>query len=117
MGLFTCLLATRIHDPMNWWRTHLPDKAQTILARLWPYAVVSYSILSVMLLGATVLGVDNNSVVDLVIKIASAMIIPIPLMILGGIARDIQKRTINNKSQPVRQHTILLHPTSPRNEV
>jgi hypothetical protein len=110
LGIFTSILATRINNPLDWWRTHLPEKAQKILAQLWPWSVVAYSILSVMLLGATVLGVDNKSVVDLVIMIASAMIIPIPLMIVGGIARDIQQRMKRDqKSHVVSHQADLLH--------
>jgi hypothetical protein len=90
LGLFTSLLATRIHSPLNWWRRYLPKRAVRILAQLYPWAVLSFSILSIMLLGYTLLGFNNEVIVSMVTPIAATMIIPAPLMIISGIAHDIQ---------------------------
>ena len=90
LGLFTSLLATRIHSPLTLWRTCLPKRAVRMLAQLYPWAVLSFSILSIMLLGATLLGFNNEVVVSMVTPIATAMIIPAPLMIISGIAHDIR---------------------------
>ena len=89
LGIFTSILATRINSPLNWWRRNLPKRVY-ILSRLWPLSVLGYAILSMMLLVSTVLGVNNQSIVSMVTPIASAMIIPVPVMIIGGIAYDIK---------------------------
>jgi len=90
LGLFTSLLATRIHSPLTLWRAYLPERALRMLAQLYPWAVLSFSTLSVMLLGTTLLGFNSEAIVSLVTPIATAMIIPAPLMIIGGIAHDIK---------------------------
>ena len=92
LGIFTSILASRINRPLDWWRRYLPEKA-FILARLWYLSVFVYGILSTMLLSATVMGINNHTIVDLIVPIASVMIVPVPIMIFGGIALDIQNQT------------------------
>jgi hypothetical protein len=90
LGLFTSLLATGVRSPLTLWRACLPERAVRMLARLYPWAVLSFSTLSVMLLGATFLGFNSEVIVSMVTPIATAMIIPAPLMIISGIAHDIK---------------------------
>ena len=90
LGIFTSVFGSRINHPLNWWRKHLPMNVRPILVSLWPWSVLGYSLLSLLLLIATVMGVNNASIVKYTLSIATAMIIPIPIMILGAIAHDIQ---------------------------
>ena len=90
LGLFTSLLATIIQSPLTWWRKHLPKCAVRLLTQLYPWALRSFSIMSIMLLGSTLLGVNNEAFVSLITPIAAIMIFPTPLMIIGGIAHDVQ---------------------------
>ena len=88
LGIFTSILASRINSPLDWWNSHLPKNAYNI-TRLWSLSVFVYGILSVMLLGATLMGLNNQAILDMVLPIASFMIIPVPIMIFGAIASDL----------------------------
>src|SRR4030042_1816530 len=42
MAIIASLIATQINKPLSWWRTHLPNNLQTILVKLWPWALIIY---------------------------------------------------------------------------
>lgn len=40
VALLASFVATSINNPLNWWRTHLPENIQNILVKLWPWDVI-----------------------------------------------------------------------------
>ncbi|MCW4014067.1 MAG: hypothetical protein NWF07_13930 [Candidatus Bathyarchaeota archaeon] len=89
LGLVTCVLAKGINSPLDWWRKRISIQWQRRLAGAWGWSIGVYWILSVLLLLFTVMGVNDAVVLGHVLNIAGLMIIPIPLMILGAISREL----------------------------
>jgi hypothetical protein len=90
IALITCVLAIGINRPLTWWRTHLSKKVQQWFVRLFPLAVLSYAIISGVMLVLTVIGVNSQILIDALTPLATLMFIPIMLMIFGGLAIDVQ---------------------------
>ena len=94
LTVITSLLATQINKPHEWWRKRLPANPRRWLSRLFPVSTVSYALISISMLIITVQGVNNEALIKLLEPLAAAMFIPILLMILGGIAHDINTRNV-----------------------
>lgn len=92
LAIITCILATRIDKPLNWWRSHLPTKLQLWLTKLLPSSLVFYAIISFSMLVLTILGVNDGTLIQPLEILAAAMFIPILLMIFGGLTHDIQRQ-------------------------
>jgi len=90
MAIITGITATRINKPLRWWRSHLSDKLKRSLSMIWPWSLIFYIILSIVLLGITILGLNNVELLNYLDIAATLMFIPIILMIIGGFAYDIQ---------------------------
>jgi len=103
LALIAGVVATRINKPLTWWRSHLSVNVRNVLAKLWPWSFVAYVFLVIILLGITVFGVNDASLLDLLGVFAAAMFIPILLMIFGGFAYDIQRQTHLNKDNTMRK--------------
>jgi hypothetical protein len=91
LAIMTCVLATRINKPLNWWRSHLPAKLQPWLAQLLPFSLVLYTIISFGMLVFTILGVHDTTLIKSIEILAAIMFIPILLMIFGALSHDIQR--------------------------
>lgn len=91
LALMTCVLATRIDKPLNWWRSYLPNKLQLWFAKLLPLSIVVYAIISLTMLVLTIIGVNDAMLIEPLGFLAFVMFIPIIFMIFGGIAYEIQK--------------------------
>ena len=91
MAIITGITATRINKPLRWWRSHLSNKMKRSFAMIWPWSLMFYTILSFILLGITILGLNNVELLEYLDIAATLMFIPIILMIVGGFAYDIQK--------------------------
>ena len=96
LAIITSILATQIDKPLNWWRSHLPAKLQYWLAKLFPSSVVAYALISSLMLGLTILGVNDGTLLKPMDTLAAAMFVPILLMIFGGFAQDIQNKNMIN---------------------
>lgn len=64
---------------------------------IWPWSLIFYTILSIVLLGIAWLGIPILGVNDVAQQryldiVATLMFIPLILMIIGGFAYDIQKQ-------------------------
>ncbi|MFX0050058.1 MAG: hypothetical protein ACFFAJ_06140 [Candidatus Hodarchaeota archaeon] len=92
LAIITCILATRIEKPLNWWRSHLPTKIRFWFTKLLPLALVFYAIISFNMLVLTILGVNDVTLIKPLDILAAIMFIPILLMIFGGLAHDIQRQ-------------------------
>ncbi len=90
IAAITCILATRIGKPLNWWRSHLPRGARTWLVRLFPASLVAYALVASGLLVLTILGIDSVVMIELITVLAGFMFVPMLLMIFGGLAMDVQ---------------------------
>lgn len=95
LAIITTITATRINKPLTWWRSHLSDKVQRLLVKTWPASIIFYVILSIVLLGITIFGVNNPGFIDYLDLAATLMFFPLILMIIGGFAYDIQKIDLN----------------------
>ena len=89
MSLFACLAATRINQPLNWWRFHLPGKE--LLAKTWPWILILYSIVFILDVGIQIFGIplDVDTVNALVWNLAYLMLALMPVVVIVGFARDI----------------------------
>jgi protein-S-isoprenylcysteine O-methyltransferase Ste14 len=95
MAIITSIVATRINKPLRWWRSHLSDKAKRFFALIWPWSLMFYTILSIILLGITFFGLNNVELLDYLDIAASIMFIPLIFMIICGFVYDIQKQTLS----------------------
>jgi protein-S-isoprenylcysteine O-methyltransferase Ste14 len=96
MAILTCITATRINKPLRWWRSHLPDKVKKSLALLWPWSLMVYIVISIILLGIPIAGLHNEDLLGYLDSAAILMFIPIILMITGGFACDMQRHILSN---------------------
>jgi hypothetical protein len=81
--------ATRIEQPLNWWRSHLPGKAS--LAKLWPailifFVIVFWGAVGIQIFGLP-LSVDVTSMIMVILSIL--MVILLPIVVIIGLAYDI----------------------------
>ncbi len=95
LAIITSILASRVDKPHEWWRKRLPDKLSLWLVRLFPVSVLSYALISISMLGLTILGVNSETLIKLLEPLAAVMFLPIILMMLGGIAHDIDTRNVS----------------------
>ena len=93
LALITCILATRIDKPLNWWRSHLPTKLQQCFVKLLPFSLVAFAIISFCMLVLTVIGVNDVNMPQPMGILAVIMFIPILLMIFGGLTHDIRRQS------------------------
>jgi len=100
LAIIASIVATRINKPLTWWRTHLSVNVRNFLAKLWPWSIITYVVLSLMLLGMTIFGVNDAAMANLLGVGAAAMFGPLLVMIVGGFAYDIQRLTNLNKAPP-----------------
>jgi hypothetical protein len=98
LALITTVTATRINKPLTWWKNNLPIKIRGLLAKLWIWSLIAFSLISASMLGITIVGVNDVSFQGLLRVLAALMFVPLILIIIGGFAYDIQKRELENKS-------------------
>ncbi|OLS22344.1 MAG: hypothetical protein ThorAB25_25690 [Candidatus Thorarchaeota archaeon AB_25] len=84
--------ATRIEQPLNWWREHLP--ARKVLVKFWPsililFVIVFWSTVGIQIFGLPV-AVDAIYTIRGVLSIV--MVTLIPVVVIVGLAKDIQNK-------------------------
>jgi len=92
IGTLASIVASRIDRPLTWLRSHMSLNLRFMLTRVWPWSLAIYMLISLSLLGLTILGVNDAGLLSLITILAAVMFIPIPLMIVGGFAYDIQRQ-------------------------
>jgi hypothetical protein len=103
---FLWLVATRIRQPLTWWRRTLPVKTRDLLAGLWPWSLVlSAGLLAFALEIATtgfVPGVsDPERALAVMLACLGMEVIAFPLTFISGFAQDIRrKRGIAAEEEP-----------------
>ena len=91
---FLWLVATRITEPLTWWRKVLPGKIQTVLAGLWPWTLGISAALLVFALEIATTGfvpaVNDSEVALSVMLICLGLeVVMFPLTFVSGFAHDI----------------------------
>ena len=105
---FLWLVATRINQPLTWWRRSLSVKAQARLAKCWPLSLVITGVLFVIaLVIATtgfVPGVGNpDSVLAVMLACLGAAVVLLPVAFISGFAHDIATNPVIAREQEVSQ--------------
>ena len=94
LAIISCILATRIDKPLNWWRRNLPVNVRNWLIRLFPFSLVSYTLISLSMLVLTIIGVNSEALIKLLEPLAAVMFLPILLLIFGGLSYDIKNNLV-----------------------
>ena len=89
LAVIAFIVATRIDKPLDWWRRHLTGKTRAILDRLLLPSVVFYAVIACGLIALTVMIADDPSWWKFLDPLATLMFVPMVLMILGAVARDV----------------------------
>jgi hypothetical protein len=94
---FLWLVATRINQPLAWWRSSLSGPSQARLAKCWPSSlVISAALLLLALAIATtgfVPGLGNpDTVLAVMLACLGAVVVLIPVAFVSGFAHDIAMR-------------------------
>jgi hypothetical protein len=83
--------ATRIEQPLNWWREHLPAKES--LARFWPSILILFVIVFWGAVGIQIFGLPIA--VDMIYAIMGIlsilMVVLMPIVVIVGLACDMLK--------------------------
>ena len=92
LGILIGVVASRIHSPLTWWRTHLSPGARQFLASLWPWSFAACVIAWLMMFaGPALLGYFFGAArSDLVWALLLAAFGTLLSTILTGFARDAQ---------------------------
>jgi hypothetical protein len=99
-GTVASITATRIDQPLMWWRTHLSNNMQNVLVRLWSWSFILFVITSLFAVEIAVLGYPliwflSTNIVYIILWIMGPLSdVPLVVSTIAAIAYDIQKRTI-----------------------
>ena len=87
VSILATITATRINQPLNWWKNHMPGQ----VAKTWPWALILFVIVFIAAVGMQIfgspLGVEMTT--SLVIYLALGMLIMLPIGTVSGIAKDV----------------------------
>jgi hypothetical protein len=91
---FICLVASRINQPLNWWRKVLPVKIHQPLGKLWPWSLAIGSLLFVFALQIAITGFvpgmsDPDKILSVTMVCLALEVFILPLTFISGFADDI----------------------------
>ena len=88
LTLHASAAATRINQPLNWWRAHLPGKGG--LAKVYPIILIVYAAIFFIAVGMQIFGspLDVSMTTNLVWVFALAMLVMLPITVIIGFAYD-----------------------------
>lgn len=55
-GIIVSLVATRINKPLIWWRTHLSEERRRVIAKFWPWSIISAVLISLFSVEIAIFG-------------------------------------------------------------
>ncbi len=86
VSLTASATATRINQPLNWWKKHLPNQTH----KLWPWALVLFVIVFILAVGMQIFGAPFSTEIttSLVTIMALGMVLLIPVGVVAGFAND-----------------------------
>jgi len=99
MAIIASLIATQINKPLSWWRTHLPNNLQTILVKLWPWALIIYLLFFSSSVGIAIFGIplvwffSADITYGILLNLGPISDVFLLVAILTAFACDIQKQT------------------------
>lgn len=93
LATITFILSFGINSELSWWRRILGNRIRKVLSKIWIWALICYSVLSIIMLLFTLFGRDNASYINLLYIMAAIMFLPMLMMIIGGLAHNIEKQT------------------------
>jgi hypothetical protein len=89
--------AAAIDRPLTWWRKHLPLKVRGFLARLWPWSLIAFLLLSLFLIELAIFGYplmwffSADNTLNLISALGYITYFGLgPVVILAAFAYDIQ---------------------------
>jgi hypothetical protein len=103
-GTIACLVATQIGKPLTWWRTHLSDRVQGVLAGLWPWSLIAYVLSSLAGVEIAILGYplawffDLDTMTIILYTIGNLSLVFLAVAVLSGFAYDIQRSRAKHSS-------------------
>lgn len=87
VSLTASATATRINQPLNWWKNHLPNQT----SKLWPWTLVLFVVVFILAVGMQIFGAPFTIEIttSLVTSLALGMLLLIPVGVVTGFAFDI----------------------------
>ena len=107
MSILASLTATRINNPLEWWRAHLPVNLLSFLSELWPWSIIAFVLafsigVEIAIFGYPLLWLfDANVTYTIQWTLALIMVVLWPVSIITAFARDIQKKKDYHKVPPM----------------
>ena len=92
LATITFVLSFGINSKLSWWNKIFHGTFGQFLKRLWFPGLLVYAVIALVLLMLTITGVNSNEILEIIVKLATLMFIPILLMIFGGIAYNVNGR-------------------------
>jgi len=98
LAVFASTTAGRINKPLIWWHKHLTINLCNLFSRLWPWSLVSFVLLSLIMLEIAIFGYplmwlfDSSTTHNLLWIISYLFLLFIPFTILTAFAYDIRKK-------------------------
>jgi hypothetical protein len=88
LTLHASAAATRINQPLNWWKAHLPGKGG--FAKAYPAILIVYAAIFFIAVGMQIIGspFDVAMTTNLVWVFALAMLVMLPITVIIGFAYD-----------------------------
>ncbi len=87
VSLLAGITATRINQPLNWWKNHMPRQ----MAKSWPWILILFVLIFMASVGMQIfgspLGVELTT--SLVLSLALGMLVLLPIVVISGIAEEI----------------------------
>jgi len=99
MTILASATATRINNPLKWWRTHLSVNVRGFLAKLWPCSIIAFVAVFIISVEIAVFGYpllwlfDATTTYIIQSAFAFIMVALMPVSIITAFAHDIQKQT------------------------
>jgi len=105
MAVFAGVAATRINKPLNWWRAHLPAFMRGLLAKLWPWSIISFMLVfaigvEIAIFGYPLLWFYSADVTfSIQYSLAYIMVGFMPVSVITAFAYDIEKHTDTHQAR------------------
>ncbi|MFW9904392.1 MAG: hypothetical protein ACFFFH_08680 [Candidatus Thorarchaeota archaeon] len=99
-GVIASLVATRINQPLTWWRTHISEERRRMIAKLWPWSIISVVLFSLFGVEIAIFGIpfvwflNFDQMTILLLAIGNFTTILTILTVITAFLYDIQNQPI-----------------------
>jgi hypothetical protein len=103
-GVIASLVSTRINKPLNWWRTHLSEERQQVIAKFWPWSIISAVLISLLAVEIAIFGypftwfLDFDMMIVILFVIGELSIVLWIFTVITAFVYDIQQRDNTDQS-------------------